>query len=202
LKKLESLALDNAAVLDDTVRAHAVWSALRAVNHAVDAPVRRPFRAELRVLRAAAGEKADGGAVQAALDVLERGEVADVGVEPVGALSAWFATAVAPRVESVALVPDVGAGLLAHLASAAVSSLRFRRTGRVEGRDVLSVLARAEYALGEKDLDGAAREMNQLQGVPKELVSDWLEAARRRLEVVQALEVIQSQATIASLLVV
>jgi mitofilin len=188
LKKLESVALDNAAALDDTVRAHALWSALRAVHHAVDAPVRRPFRSELRVLRAAAGAR-DDAVVQAALGALEAGECADVGVEPLGALSAWFASSVAPRVESVALVPDAGAGVLSHLASHLVASFRFRRSGLVEGGDVLSVLARAEHYLAEKDLDSAAREVNQLTGVAKGLASDWMDAARRRLEVVQALEV-------------
>jgi len=34
------------------------------------------------------------------------------------------------------------------------------------------------------------------------LLDDWLEAARKRLEVLQALEVIQAEATRASLLVV
>ncbi|EEB99627.1 hypothetical protein MPER_00660, partial [Moniliophthora perniciosa FA553] len=74
--------------------------------------------------------------------------------------------------------------------------------GLVEGSDVLSVLARAEYHLNEKDLDSATRELNQLKGSAKALLHDWLEAARRRLEVEQALQVIQTQATLASLLVV
>ena len=47
----------------------------------------------------------------------------------------------------------------------------------------MSVLARAEHYLNEKDLDGAAREVNQLKGTAGVLVGDWLEAARRRLEV-------------------
>ena len=57
------------------------------------------------------------------------------------------------------------------------------------GSDVLSVLARAEYYLNEKDLDSAARELNQLKGPAKVLTSDWLDAARKRLEVLQALQV-------------
>ncbi|KAI5984163.1 mitochondrial inner membrane protein Mitofilin, partial [Pisolithus albus] len=61
--------------------------------------------------------------------------------------------------------------------------------GLTPGNDVLSVLARAEYYLNEKDVDNAARELNQLTGTAKVLLHDWLEAARRRLEVQQALEV-------------
>ncbi|KAG8990515.1 Formation of crista junctions protein 1, partial [Tulasnella sp. 427] len=64
-----------------------------------------------------------------------------------------------------------------------------------------NVLARAEYHLNEKDLDTAARELNQLTGWSKVLLKDWLDAARARLEVQQALEVIQTQASLSSLLV-
>jgi mitofilin len=133
---------------------------------------------------------------------LERTDVPDVGVEPFADLATWFASEVAPKVSQVALVPDENAGVLSHLASRALSTLRFKREGLVPGDDVLSVLARAEYHLNEKDLDSAARELNQLKGPSKVLLHDWLEAARRRLEVQQALEVIQTQATLASLLVV
>ena len=123
------------------------------------------------------------------LESLESSDVPDVGVEPFADLATWFSTSVAPAVSSVALVPDQDAGVLSHLASHLVSSFTFRRQGLVPGDDVLSVLARAEYYLNEKDLDGATRELNQLKGPAKVLLSDWLDAARRRLEVVQALEV-------------
>lgn len=112
-----------------------------------------------------------------------------MGVEPFADLATWFASEVAPKVSHVALVPDQNAGLLSHLASRAFAGLRFKRQGLVSGDDVLSVLARAEHYLNEKDLDSAARELNQLKGSAKLLLHDWLEAARRRLEVQQALEV-------------
>lgn len=188
LKRLERVALDNSTYLDENLRIHALWSALRAVNNAVDAPARRPFRDELRVLRHAAATR-DDVVAGAALEALEAGNAPDIGVEPLADLASWFATSVAPAVSRVALVPDEGAGVLAHLASYVLSSFAFRHQGLVPGNDVLSVLARAEYHLNEKDLDGAARELNQLRGTAKALLKDWLEAARRRLEVQQALEV-------------
>ena len=189
LKKLERVTLDNSSYLDENVRVHTLWSALRAFSTAVDGPVRKPFREELRVLRNVAAAKKDT-LITSALDTLEKSDVPDVGVEPLGDLIAWFTTAVAPRVESVALVPDQHAGILSHLASSALSSVRFKRSGAVKGDDVSSVLARAEHFLvTEKDLDSAARELNQLQGVPKVLLSDWLAASRKRLEVEQALAV-------------
>ncbi|KZT67461.1 hypothetical protein DAEQUDRAFT_713485 [Daedalea quercina L-15889] len=200
MKRLERIALDNSAFLDENIRIHALWSALRALNHNVDAPVRKPFREELRVLRHLAAAREDS-VVSSVLESLESSDVPDVGVEPFADLATWFSTSVAPAVSSVALVPDKDAGVLSHLASHLVTSFTFRRQGLVPGDDVLSVLARAEYYLNEKDLDSATRELNQLKGPAKVLLSDWLDAARRRLEVLQALEIVQTQATLASLLV-
>lgn len=188
LKRLERIALDNSAYLDENIRVHALWSALRALNNTVEAPVRRPFREQLRVLRHVTAAREDP-VVSAALDILETSDVPDVGVEPFADLASWFTTSVAPRVSSVALVPDHAAGVLSHLASHFLSSFRFQRHGLVPGSDVLSVLARAEYYLNEKDLDSAARELNQLGGTARVLLADWLNAARRRLEVQQALAV-------------
>ncbi|KAF9514596.1 hypothetical protein BS47DRAFT_1372260 [Hydnum rufescens UP504] len=193
LKRLERVALDNTSYLDENLRLHTLC--------AVDSPIRKPFREELRVLRHVAAAR-DEPIIIAALDSIERTDVPDIGVEPLTDLVSWFTTSVAPRVESVALLPDQNAGLLAHLASSVLSTLRFKRHGLVEGTDVSSVLARAEHFLLEKDLDSAARELNQLRGVPKVLLVDWLSAARKRLEVEQALAIIHSQATLSSLLVV
>ncbi|KAH9052923.1 mitochondrial inner membrane protein Mitofilin [Lactarius deliciosus] len=200
LKRLERVALDNSTYLDENLRIHALWSALRAVHGAVDAPTRRPFRDELRVLRHAAATR-DDAVAGAALDALDAGSAPDVGVEPLADLASWFATSVAPAVSRVALVPDEGAGVLAHVASHVLSAFTFRRQGLVPGDDVLSVLARAEYYLNEKDLENATRELNQLHGTAKTLLKDWLDAARRRLEVQQALEVVHAHATLSSLLV-
>jgi mitofilin len=188
LKRLERVALDNSAYLDENIRIHALWSAFRALQNAVESPVRKPFREELRVLRHVAAAREDP-VVLSVLENLEASDVPDVGVEPFADLASWYSTSVAPRVSGVALVPDHNAGLLSHLASHLLSSFKFQRHGLVEGSDVLSVLARAEYYMNEKDLDSAARELNQLKGTAKVLLSDWLDAARRRLEVLQALQV-------------
>lgn len=188
LKRLERIALDNSSYLDENIRVHGMWTALRAIQAAIDAPARKPFREELRILRHIAVAK-DDAVVSAALESLEQSDIPDVGVEPLADLTTWFSTSVAPRVSSVALVPDQDAGVLSYLTSHLLSSLRFQRRGLTPGSDVLSVLSRAEFYMNEKDLDSAARELNQLAGPAKELLHDWLEAARRRLEVQQALEV-------------
>lgn len=193
LKRLERIALDNSSYLDENIRIHALWGAIRALaSNAISSSVRKPFREELRVLRHIAAAREDP-VVSVVLDSLEGTDVPDVGVEPFADLATWFVSEVAPKVSEVALVPDENAGVLSYLASRALSSLRFKREGLVPGDDVLSVLARAEYHLNEKDLDSATRELNQLKGPSKVLLHDWLEAARRRLEVQQALEVCRKQ---------
>ncbi|QRV89530.1 mitofilin domain-containing protein [Ceratobasidium sp. AG-Ba] len=211
LARLERTTRDNAQYIDENVRVHGLWSALRAVAHtALESSTRTPFRDELRVLKNVAtgsnseDNKEPNEVLTAALDTLIASEVPDQGVEPRADLAAWFTTSVAPAVRRAALVPDTTAGVLSHLASWAFAGLRFSRpggAGLVQGDDVLSVLTRAEYYLGVKDLDSAAREVNRLTGWPGRLVRDWLEAARRRLEVEQALDVVQTQATLSSLLV-
>jgi len=201
MKRLEQVALGNAEILEDTTRVHALWSAARALTTtALDSSKRRPFRDELRVLRHIAAAREDE-VVTTVLDTLETSDVPDIGVEPLPDLITWFTTSVSPKIARVALVPDQDAGVLSYLGSYALSAFRFKPHGLVEGDDVLSVIARAEHYLNEKDLDSAARELNQLKGPAKTLIHDWLEAARRRLEVEQALDIVQSQATIASLLI-
>ncbi|CAE6519448.1 unnamed protein product [Rhizoctonia solani] len=200
LKKLERTTADNATYLDQNIRIHGLLSALRAtVRQALDGDERRGFRDELRVLRNVAGEL-EGGEV---LDGLLKSQVPDEGVEPRADLAEWFTTSVAPAVRKAALVPDTSAGVLSHIASYIFSSLRPAPTPSLasNGNDALSRLARAEYYLGVKDLDSATREVNQLEGWPRRLVKDWLDAARKRLEVEQALDVVQTGATLSSLLV-
>jgi mitofilin len=178
LKRLERVALDNSTYLDENLRIHALWSALRAVNGTINAPMRRPF---CDVLRHAAAARDDAVVGVALSDAPDAGDAPHTGVEPLADLASWFTTIVAPAVSRVALVPDDGAGVLAHAASYVLSTFAFRRQGLVPGNDVLSVLARVEYHLNEKDLDSATRELNQLQGTARALLKDWLEAARRRL---------------------
>ncbi|KAG5722330.1 hypothetical protein E4T56_gene15602 [Termitomyces sp. T112] len=194
LERLERVALDNSSYLDENLCVHALWSAVCTLSSStLVSQVCKPFRKELHILRHITSAHEDP-VVMAALESLESSDVLDVGVEPFADLASWFSSDVAPKVVHVALVPDQNAGVLSYLASQLFSGLRFRRQGLVASNDVLSVVARAEYYLNEKDLDSAAHELNQLGGAAKLLLHDWLEAARQRLEVEQALEVVQAQA--------
>lgn len=205
LKQLERITLDNSATLDDNVRLHKVWSALRAVQAKAESGD-VSFDEELRLLKSlsSSNNEAAEKVVLATISQLEQSGIPQTGVKSFAALSSWFTNSVAPRVHSAALVPaPEEASVISHLASATVSKLMFTpKAGLVDGQDVSSVLARAEWCLGEKDLDGAAREINSLKGWPSKLAADWLREARRRLEVQQALEIVGAEATLGSLLLV
>ena len=208
LKQLERITLDNSATLDENVRVNKVWSALRALQSKTDLGD-VAFDHELRVLKsltlAADTDSADktfASVISPALKQLEASGAATTGVKSFASLSSWFTNSVAPRIHSASLTPTPEEStVVSHLASIALSKIMFRpKAGVVSGDDVGAVLARAEWCLGEKDLDGAAREVNGLKGWPGKLAGDWLREARRKLEVQQALEVVMTEATLESLL--
>lgn len=95
---------------------------------------------------------------------------------------------VAGEVRKASLLPE-NAGIASHAASVVLSKVMFRKDGLASGDHVESVLTRTESLLEEGNLDGAAREVNTLQGWAKILSKDWLADVRRVLEVKQALEV-------------
>ncbi|OCT46072.1 Formation of crista junctions protein 1 [Cladophialophora carrionii] len=100
---------------------------------------------------------------------------------------------VASEVRKASLLPE-NAGIASHAASLVLSNVLFKKRGQPTGSDVESVLTRTETLLEEGDLDGAAREMNSLQGWAKVLSRDWLSDVRKALEVQQALDVIETEA--------
>jgi MICOS complex subunit MIC60 len=100
---------------------------------------------------------------------------------------------VASEVRKASLLPE-DAGIASHAASFILSNVMFKKQGQPQGSDVESILTRTETLLEEGDLDGAAREMNGLQGWAKVLSRDWLGDVRKVLEVRQALDVIETEA--------
>ena len=61
-----------------------------------------------------------------------------------------------------------------------------------EGSDSSSILSRADFHLNNGNLESAVREMNSLTGWSQILSQDWLSLARQRVEVLNALEVLQT----------
>ena len=205
LQGIEGMLFANADTLDDSFQLNSLHAALRTLRAAIDGPsaadaspyVRRTFANELATLRSKAKSNE---VIEAALRAVDETGAASEGVESVPTLHEWFRARVAPRLTQVALLPEQGAGVLSYVASVVLSPLLLARQGLVPGTDVSSIVARAEWLLDHRDLDAAARELNQLRGWAKLIASDWLHAARQRLEVDQALHLVEQEASFASLL--
>ncbi|KAG0180372.1 Formation of crista junctions protein 1 [Apophysomyces sp. BC1034] len=193
-KAMEQQSIRNADELDKSRQYHLMYVTLGALQDAVEAPQKQPFVQELEALRNSAK---DNAVLKAVLSSIPR-EVAEEGIESANGLSVRFEQ-IAEQARRVALVPEDG-GFGAHILSIILSKLLFRKEGLVQGDDVEAVLARSGYYLKNGDLELAVRELNQLRGWPKRLAYDWIESARRHLEIKQALEVVESQIVLSSML--
>ncbi|KAG0046241.1 Formation of crista junctions protein 1 [Gryganskiella cystojenkinii] len=196
LKTLERQGADNAEFLDQSARTHQLWCGLKALEKTYLAGERRPFDRELARLKRLAEEEKDAEVLKAVLASVPE-SVAAEGVDSVPELMDRFEY-VADKVRQASLVPENG-GVLAHGMSVVLSKLMFKKHGNVPGNDVEAILARTEYYLLESDLEQAVRELNQLKGWSKRLAKDWIVAARRRVEVGQAIDVINTHANLVSL---
>ena len=92
------------------------------------------------------------------------------------------------ELRKIALLPP-DAGVAGHAASWLLSKIMFRQRGYVRGDNVDSRLARIEALLEGGQLEEATREMNSFSEWGRELSRDWLRDARKRLEVIQAIDV-------------
>ncbi|GJJ71246.1 MICOS complex subunit MIC60 [Entomortierella parvispora] len=196
LKTLERQGADNAEFLDQSARTHQLWCGIKALEKTYQAGERRPFDRELARLKRLAEEEKDAEVLKAVLAAVPE-SVAVEGVDSVPELMDRFEY-VADKVRQASLVPENG-GVLAHGMSVVLSKLMFKKHGLVPGNDVEAILARTEYYLLESDLEQAVRELNQLKGWGKRLAKDWIVAARRRVEVGQAIDVINTHANLVSL---
>ncbi|KAG0201843.1 Formation of crista junctions protein 1 [Mortierella sp. GBA30] len=196
LKTLERQGVDNAEFLDQSARTHQLWCGIKALEKAYESGERRPFDRELARLKRLAESEKDAEVLKAVLAAVPE-SVAAQGVDSVPELMDRFEY-VADKVREASLVPENG-GVLAHGMSVILSKLMFKKHGLVPGNDVEAILARTEYYLHESDLEQAVRELNQLKGWGKRLAKDWIIAARRRVEVGQAIDVINTHANLVSL---
>ena len=196
IHELEKLTAEWNSVVDANLKTQHLVVAVEAVKitlEKADAP--KPFIAELAALKEIA---ADDPVVAAAIASIHPAAY-QRGIPTASQLIDRFRR-VAAEVRKAALLPE-DAGVASHLASLAMSKFLFKKSGLAVGTDVEAVLARTEVLLEEGDLDGAAREMNGLDGWAKVLSRDWLGEVRRVLEVRQALDVIATEARLQALLV-
>jgi mitofilin len=194
--ELEKLTAEWNSVIDANLKTQHLVVAVEAVKSALESQtIPKPFITELAALKEIA---ADDPVVSAAIASINPSAY-QRGIPNAAQLIDRFRR-VAGEVRKAALLPE-DAGVASHLASLAMSKVLFKKSGLATGGDVEAVLARTEILLEEGDLDGAAREMNGLQGWAKVLSKDWLGECRRVLEVKQALDVIATEARLQSLLV-
>ncbi|KAJ1898549.1 hypothetical protein LPJ81_004314, partial [Coemansia sp. IMI 209127] len=161
---------------------------------AVDSRAQTPFVSELMALASAA--TTDFPATRAAISLIPR-DVAEQGIPSQVELEDRF-DAVRKEIRGVSLVPENG-NIGSQVLSATLSKVMFEKEGLVEGDDVEAVLARTSYYLKDHNLDLATRELNQLRGWPKKLAEDWISAARRRLELEQAVGIAETEEMLAKL---
>ncbi|CAO3678877.1 unnamed protein product [Rhizopus stolonifer] len=193
-KALEKYTLQNAQALDKSRQYHVIHITLDAFQDALNAQQKQSFADELQALN---HNTKDDQVIQTVLSVIPK-ETAEQGVSTVSELALRFEE-VSDEIRHVALVPENG-GFGSHIISLLMSYLLFKKSGLVDGDDVESILARTEHYLKTDHLEYATRELNQLVGWPKKLAADWIQSARRHLEVKQALEVAETQAVLLSLL--
>ncbi|KAJ1506069.1 Formation of crista junctions protein 1 [Coelomomyces lativittatus] len=117
-------------------------------------------------------------------------------------LQARFTHSLAPQLRPLACVQDPTQMGFFSYTMAKLSSTFFWKTSSpppFEDSEVLSVLAQVEDALSQEDLDTATRTLTSLRGWPKVLAQDWLEMARRHLEVKLVLDTLEAQAELLAL---
>lgn len=182
-KALEQYSVKNAEALDKSRQYHVIHVTLDAFQEALQSQQRQSFTNELQAL---SHNTKNDKVIQTVLSAIPK-DLAQDGVNSISELSARFEE-VADEVRQVALVPEDG-GFGSHIISIIMSYLMFKKSGLVQGEDVESILSRTDYYLKRDNLEYAARELNQLNGWPKRLAQDWIQSARRHLEVKQALEV-------------
>ncbi|KAF2476747.1 uncharacterized protein BDR25DRAFT_300609, partial [Lindgomyces ingoldianus] len=194
--ELEKLTAEWNSVVDANLQTQHLVVAVEAVKSTLENQVTpKPFITELAALKEIA---ADDPVISAAIASISPAAY-QRGIPNAAQLIDRFRR-VAQEVRKASLLPE-DAGVASHIASLAMSKVLFKKSGLAVGQDVEAVLARTEVLLEEGDLDGAAREMNGLQGWAKVLSKDWLSECRRVLEVRQALDVIATEARLQSLLV-
>lgn len=182
--ELEKLTTDWSSVVDSNLKTQHLHVAVEAVRANLEkSQVPRPFIKELAALKEIAS---DDPVVNAAIASINPAAY-QRGVPSSAQLIDRFRR-VASEVRKASLLPEE-AGVASHASSWVLSKLLFKKKGLATGDDVESILTRTEVYLEEGDLDGAAREMNGLNGWAKTLSRDWLGEVRKVLEVQQALDV-------------
>lgn len=96
------------------------------------------------------------------------------------------------EVRKVALAPEAAPKLVGQIVGNVLASLSFAPKGYVKGEGVEEALARATYLLEQEDLNGAVKELSDMDGYAKKLVADWQLSAKDRLNAEEAVKVLRA----------
>ena len=131
----------------------------------------RPFAAELATIKSFVPDPGDLGPLPA---------YADKGIPTVSELARSFA---ASRDAALAAASPAPSGsLIDRLLASASTLVKVKRVDEAATGDSASaVLARAEALLDKGDLAGGAKQIEALDGAPREAFSTWLDEAKARL---------------------
>lgn len=181
LELLEKHRMDNIESAKKVAGLQKLHGAVNALAVALREHAGRPFTAELSVLKKLA---ADNPIVDTCVDMI--GNLAAEGVPSDFELERWFVQGVkgaALRAGRMEGDGGIASYVLAGIAAYAPFVIGGARTPTDE------VIERAEKHLRDGDVEGAAREVNQLQGWAKVAAKDWLEAARGKVKANYVLDV-------------
>ncbi|MBW0485978.1 hypothetical protein O181_025693 [Austropuccinia psidii MF-1] len=215
MKELGRITLDNEEYLEENLRVNQLWNAIRALEAAAFGSTPKvPLDYEARALQRISARNSklastsaqdadqsstDSNVISAALSSIPLVAI-ETGIETLPSLTVWFKDSVAPRIQSASLFPSHG-GLFTYLTSCFLSNLLFTSaSSSPHAKDPICILSRVNGYLDAKNLEEATRELNSLKGWPKVLAKDWIGEARRHLELQQAIQIIQTEAKLQSLL--
>ncbi|RHY30008.1 hypothetical protein DYB32_004691 [Aphanomyces invadans] len=165
-------------------KVHKVSVAALALTNRIEAAA--PLHSEINALRAAG--KGDE-LIEATVKTLAKfGD----GAPSVAQLQDRFKV-VQKAARKAALVPESSqGGMVGHLFANALYFLLIPPGGPIQGNDAEAIISRAEYALRAGDIEAAVVEVDKLSGLPREVVSDWVAAAKSRLAVEQTAKVVKA----------
>jgi hypothetical protein len=142
----------------------------------------RPYEEELATLAALSPGSGDLGPLL---------DYEDTGIPTLPALKTAFGKARDTALTEEA--PGEDTSLIDRLMASAESLVQVRRVDKdAEGTSAGAVLARAAGKLDNGDLEGAVKEVETLDGAPRDAYADWLDAAKARLAAGQTLQRLQS----------
>mmetsp|Transcript_22308 Transcript_22308/g.43392 ORF Transcript_22308/g.43392 Transcript_22308/m.43392 type:complete len:528 (+) Transcript_22308:3-1586(+) len=169
-------------------RLHALALSALSVGSALDS--RAPFADELLAMRKCA--TLGDAVVQAAVSSIPE-RAAKEGIATLEELRMRFST-VCSEARRRMLVPE-GGGMLSEMIGSARASIQsdFKDEAMPkEGLGAENLLRRAQYLVDRGDIGGALDQLAHLEGRPAQAVSGWVDAARQRLIVMQAVRLVRA----------